>query len=290
MRVTDDHLDALRTDGFVIVTGFLDDDEVAEAQAALWNEVPHPADYYADPAAHPPLQESQFAAIRRGPWSSWTLNRLAFHPDLVDAARRFLGSDDLRLYKTELWPKYSGGIDHDQVLHRDFGNHSLVVPKATDPARQLTSFRLLSAVPEAGGPTTVVPLADGADVPWWPTRREPGTLRDRELSVTGPAGTLFLYRTDVLHRGSAFTGERRARFAILADYEVWGPRWTGKLAWADRAMSPAWTEMMERATPAERGLFGFPAPGDDYWDAQTVRDVGVRYPGMDMTPYREALR
>jgi hypothetical protein len=25
-----------------------------------------------------------------------------------------------------------------------------------------------------------------------------------------------------------------------------------------------------------------------YWDAQTVHDVGRRYPGMDMTPYRAA--
>lgn len=33
-------------------------------------------------------------------------------------------------------------------------------------------------------------------------------------------------------------------------------------------------------------LFGFPAPGEEYWDTQTLRDVGKRYPHMDMTPYR----
>ena len=43
--------------------------------------------------------------------------------------------------------------------------------------------------------------------------------------------------------------------------------------------------MMERATPAERCLFGFPAPGDPYWNAQTVADVSTRYPRMDMAPY-----
>jgi hypothetical protein len=36
----------------------------------------------------------------------------------------------------------------------------------------------------------------------------------------------------------------------------------------------------------ERDLFGFPRPGDGYWNEQTLADVAARYPGMDMTPYR----
>ena len=43
--------------------------------------------------------------------------------------------------------------------------------------------------------------------------------------------------------------------------------------------------MMERATPRERELFGFPAIGDPYWNDQTLTDVQCRYPRMDMTPY-----
>ncbi len=288
MRVADDHLDALREQGFMVVEGFLRADELADARRALWDEFPSPEAYFADPDAHARLQTDQFSGNRPGPWSSWALNRLAFHPDLVDAARRFLGSDDLRLYKTELWAKYSGGVDYDQHHHRDFGNHSLLVPKASDPATQMTSFLLLSDVDEGDGPTKVVPLPDGVDVPYWPPTLEPDELRDRELSVTGPAGTLFGYRSDVLHRGSAMTGERRARFALLADYEVWGPRWTGKLAWPNASLGRGWVEMIERATPDERALFGFPRPGDPYWDAQTLRDVQLRYPAMDMTPYRAA--
>ena len=35
----------------------------------------------------------------------------------------------------------------------------------------------------------------------------------------------------------------------------------------------------------ERDLFGFPRPDDDYWDEQTLADVALRYPGMDMGPY-----
>ena len=34
-------------------------------------------------------------------------------------------------------------------------------------------------------------------------------------------------------------------------------------------------------------VVGFPAPGDPYWNAQTIADVGTRYPNMDMAPYTE---
>src|SRR5207237_6603522 len=95
---------------------------------ALWLLFPKPEDYFADPAQHESYSSSQFAGLHRGPWPSWDLNRLAFHPDLVDAAARFLGSTDLRLYKTELWAKYAGAVDYDQYHHRDFGNHSVGVP------------------------------------------------------------------------------------------------------------------------------------------------------------------
>jgi len=39
----------------------------------------------------------------------------------------------------------------------------------------------------------------------------------------------------------------------------------------------------------ERDLFGFPRPGDAYWNEQTLADVAARYPGMDMTPYRQGV-
>jgi len=295
VRVPDANVDELRERGFTVVEGFLGADELAAAQAALWLHHPRPEEYFADPSAHPDLADGQFAGIRVGPLRSWDLNRLAFHPDLVDLAARFLGSDDLHLYNVELWAKYGGAVDYDQVHHRDFVNHTLVVPDRRDPGRHMTSFILLSDVDDASGPTKVVPLADGASRPYWPTGGDPdfaggtgaapGALADVEVSVTGPAGTLFTYRTDVLHRGSQITGAQRARFVLLADYEVWGDRWTGRVAWPARSLGPEWTEMIERASPRERELFGFPAVGDPYWTDQTIADVGLRYPSMDMAPY-----
>ena len=172
---------------------------------------------------------------------------------------RFLGTTDLRLYKTELWGKYHGAADYDQGLHRDYGNHTLVVPKLADGPTQVTSIILLSDVTELDGPTKVVPLDRSDDVPLWPPKLPVGEMTDREVAVTGPAGTLYSWRTDVLHRGSAIRGEGRSRFVMLTDFDAWGTRWTGKVTWADSANRPGSVEMLERATVRERLLFGFPA-------------------------------
>jgi hypothetical protein len=156
----------LRERGHLVFEGFLGADELRAAQEALWLHYPRPEEYFADPTAHAWLAASQFAGIIKGPWRSWDLNRLTFHPDLLDLAERFLGSSDLRLYEAELWAKYSGAVDYEQNHHRDFGNHSLVVPKRSDPGTQMTSFILLSDVDEGDGPTKVVPLAVGENVPY----------------------------------------------------------------------------------------------------------------------------
>jgi Phytanoyl-CoA dioxygenase (PhyH) len=294
VRVSDEALARIDTEGFVIVPDFLAEDELAAAQAGLLKVYPDPAEYHDDPTRFASFSNSQFAGLRNFPCASWDVNRLAFHPDLVDAAERYFGTSELDLYKFEVWAKYSEAIDYDQKHHRDFGNHSLVVPKADGSDRQMTTFILLSDVTEDDAPTAVVPLRYCRDVPFIPVPRDPkfgyaplddSELRKVEVLVTGAAGTLFIYRTDVLHRGTAFRGERRSRFVTLADFKARGSRWTGRVAWPNQALSPYWVEAMERATVRERDLFGFPPPGDPYWDADTLRDVGLRYPGMDMAPY-----
>jgi hypothetical protein len=252
----------LRERGYLLFEGFLEADELAAAQEALWLHYPRPEVYFADPAAHAWLATDQWAGEVSGPWRSWNLNRLAFHPDLLDLAERFLGSADLRLYEASLWAKYAGAVDYDQRHHRDFVNHSLVVPKRSEPATQMLSWILLSDVGDEDGPTKIVPLSVGQSVPYWPvpghhdiTNYLPeGMFAEEEVSMTGPAGTLFAFRSDVLHRGSRMTGERSTRFALLADYDVWAPRWTGRVAWAERATRSDWFEIVADLSPGAVGV------------------------------------
>jgi hypothetical protein len=207
------------------------------------------------------------------------------HPDLVDAAERFLASRDIEIYKVELWAKYAGAIDYDQMHHRDFGNHTLVVPRADGRHVQMTTFLLLSDVTELDGPTKLVPLKDSAAYPLTPRQLPMGELFDKEISAEAPAGSLLIYKTDVLHRGSDFRAPGRSRFAMLVDFQERGWRWNGKMSWPDHAERAGMTEAMVRMSPRERDLFGWPPAGSDYWNAQTLRDVALRYPDIDLTPY-----
>jgi hypothetical protein len=286
VQVPDAALDDVREHGFALVEGFLTPDELHAAQDALWLHFPKPDDYFADPARYRHLGASQFAGVEEFPYRSWHLNRLAIHPDLVDAAERFLRTAELHLYKVELWAKYAGAIDYDQPLHRDYGSHSLVVPRVDGRYQQLTTFVFLSDVTHEDGPTRIVPYERGKAVPFTPLYGTFG-VSDAEVPAVGPAGSLLMYRTDILHRGSNFTGSGRARFSLLADYQARGTTWGGKMAWPKQSPE-RWAKLIPQCTVRERDLFGFPRPGDDYWNEQTLTDVAQRYPGIDMTPYRKS--
>ena len=279
-------LDEVRERGFALVEAFLAPDELQAAQQALWLHFPTPDAYFAQPARYAQYAAGQFAGVEEYPYRSWDLNHLAFHPDLVDAAERYLGTPELHLYKVELWAKYAGAVNYDQPLHRDYGSHSLVVPRLDGRYQQITTFIYLSDVTDVDGPTRIVPYDRGKGVPFTPLYLELGALADVEVSATGPAGSLLVYRTDILHRGSNLTGVGQARFSLLVDYQTRGTTWGGKMAWPKQAPH-RWAKLMPRCSVRERDLFGFPRPGDPYWNEQTLADVAARYPGMDMTPYRQ---
>jgi hypothetical protein len=284
--VPDSALDEVRDHGWVLVEGFLSRAELEAARNALWLHFPRPEQYFADPSAHVQYSDDQFAGVEDFPYRSWDLNRLAFHPDLVDATERYFASAELHLYKVELWAKYAGAANYDQPLHRDYGSHSLVVPRRDGAYQQLTTFIYLSDVTEDDAPTRIVPFEDGARVPYTPLYLEFGALADVEIPAVGPAGSLLVYRTDILHRGSNFTRTERSRFSLLADYQTRGTTWRGKRSWP-RDAPQRWAKLIPQCSVRERDLFGFPRPGDPYWDAQTLADVAARYPGIDLTPYEQ---
>lgn len=289
MRVPDKNIAEIFDRGFTVLPGFIDKDTLKSAQEALFRVYPRPEDYFADPEKYPQFGKSQFSGIHVFPFPDWGVNQIPVYPDLIDAAERFLGTKEIDLYKAELWAKYSGAINYDQFHHRDYRNHTIVVPREDNLNAQMTTFVLLSDVGPHDGPTKVVPLEHTRDIPIGKARTKFGDMFDKEVSIEGPAGSLMVYKTDVFHRGSNFTAPNHARFAILTDFKTRQWRWQGKLAWPDHAEKKVWDEAMSKMSVRQRDLFGFPPPGSNYWNAQTLRDVQMRYPEMDMTPYREGL-
>ena len=287
MRVSDATLAEVRERGFSIMEGFLGPEELAAARDALWLHFPRPEDYFADPVRFDRYGASQFAGVEEFPYRTWDLNGLAVHTDLVDAAERYLQTTDLHLYQVELWAKYAGAVDYDQPLHRDYGSHSLVVPRGEPRYQQLTTFIFLSDVTEQDGPTRIVPYEAGKDVPYTPLYIPFGQLAESEVPCTGAAGSLLVYRTDILHRGSDFGAPERARFSLLVDFQVRGTTWGGKMAWPKQSPE-RWAKFIPHCSVRQRDLFGFPRPGDPYWNDETLEGVAARYPGIDLSPYRAA--
>jgi hypothetical protein len=288
VRIPDEKLAEVWDRGFTVVESFLDKDTLSAAQDALWEIYPRPEAYFADPSAYPKFAKSQFAGLRLFPYPSWALNRVTVYPDLLDAAERFCGSTEIDCYKIELWAKYAGAIDYDQFHHRDYGNHTIVVPRADQTMAQMTCFILLSDVTELDGPTKAVPLEKSRHIPIGVDHTEMGEFFEDEVAITGPAGSMLIYKTDVFHRGSNFGAPGRSRFVMPIDFKPRGWRWQGKLAWPDRANKPGWKEAMINMTPRQRDVFGWPPAGHAYWNAQTLADVALRYPGIDLAPYGTA--
>jgi hypothetical protein len=289
MRIPDENLAEIWDKGFTVVERFLDADTLKGAQDALWSIYPKPEDYFADPQKREKFSKSQFSGIRYFPYPTWALNKVAVYPDLIDGAERFLEAKDIEIYKIELWAKYAGAINYDQMHHRDYGNHTLVVPRKDGKFPQMTTFILFSDVTAVDGPTKFVPLKLTRHLPLTPRERKMGELFDVEVSAEAPAGSLIIYKTDVFHRGSDFGAPERSRFIMLVDFQKRGWRWNGKMSWPDHAGRADMIDAMEKMNPRQRDLFGWPPPGSDYWDEQTLADVGLRYPKMDMKPYREGL-
>ncbi|HKI73749.1 MAG TPA: phytanoyl-CoA dioxygenase family protein, partial [Pseudomonadales bacterium] len=212
-------IEAYHTRGFVVLPGFLDEVALQAAQRALQKHYPSPSAYFADPGHYQQYSESQFAGLVNFPFGSFDLNRVILAPGLVEIARQLLGTDDIRLCKGELWAKYQGAIDYDQHFHRDFGNHTLVVPRRDHRFKELTTFIYLSDVVRGSGATALIPREYTDEISLGRTHlpKDHPSVEYAEYAE-GPAGTLVLYSYDVFHRGVQISMPQAARFMILADF------------------------------------------------------------------------
>ena len=279
-------LDTFNTDGFVLVPDVLTADEVDILRRGVFESFPTPEDYFAQPDAFAHLTNDPFAGLVNFPWVSPELNRLVAHPRILSIVRQILGLDDIRLYKGELWGKYSGNTDYDQHHHRDFGNHTLVVPSVEQRWMQVTTFIYLCDIDASNGATAAVPKRHTADIPLGQRGVKSGDLRDREVLAIGTAGTALVYSTEVFHRGTSMTGTNASRFTVLADYRAADATWTSKQAFGNHGNRAEMIEFVTNVDVAMRTLLDIPAPGHPYWTDQTITDMEIRYPGIDMLPYR----
>lgn len=309
---TDDEVRAWQEDGWVLLDGLIGVEEIDIAAKDVEEMVPSAEAYHADPATQtarwvgrPPSRPPAYKWPAKGPgfrpeqhtWKgqfpfpgTGALNRLCHHRSIVDFARRALGEIEVRIYQAGLTAKYQGDANYDQPMHTD-RNHSWLPPIGRAPWWNLQTFIYLSDQDESCA-THLVSRPDAGERPttvWGIMPTNDPELYAAERSAPGTRGSVLAYRNDVFHRGVDLTRPFSARFYLGVSFKAAGQEWIGFDAPQSRSTSPDWVRLVEGSTPDELALWGYPRPGHPIWDAALLDATAHLYPGLDLTPWWEAL-
>jgi hypothetical protein len=273
------------------VKQFLSQAELAAARANLLRYYPTPDELEKTPERYGDiLSEGGDQLQNEFPFAGDALNGIATHPDLIAFAQSLLQTTDVLLSQSAIWAKYAGtGADYEQGLHLDYQGNTLVVPRDDGAYRQINMILYYTDVPLEMGPTCVVSQEKTKKIPLWPafrTRKSDPTLYKNERPILARAGDLLIFSMRTWHRASAILADRGVR---LSHHFVWRAAafaFQGYHQWSSKGENPLLQEFLQRATPNQRGVLGFPKPGDPYWTKETLAAVALRYPKMDLRPYR----
>lgn len=276
-------------DGFVVLPSFFSPEELAPAIVQLAGVFPTADEFHddIDPERNARFR-SEFDGIVNFPVGGVEIDLLCVHPRLVGLAAALLRTDDLRMVSAEAWAKYTGAANYDQPAHRDYLNHTPLVPSDDLRFREVETFAFLSDVTEAHGPPHFVPrrvTGSPAALPNWFGPDERPRFFDEEVSAAGPAGTVVAYEIGTFHRGTQLTAPRGARYTLHVNFRPAAADWAVRHGWADRSHQPAWHRFVLRASARQLELFGIPRRGHPYWTEQTLRGMAERYPGLDVSPW-----
>lgn len=288
-------------DGAVILDCFFGEDEISAVRAdcdALFagRGTRGEAVVRKDASGVGAFDAAQFLNQEQLPFAaSAAINLIGLDPRLIAFARAALGVPHVHLYQCDAWAKFTGDADYDQPFHCDFANHTLTVP-GDDPAERTINFMIyvtdvtddLGAIHYVAAPDAAPIVGDGRQA--LPIAEDAASLqralKARERSGAAPAGSIFAYGIDVYHRGTNLTRPGGHRYTITASYKAAGNDMVGRIAWPLHFMRP-WKNLIYSASPEQLACIGIPLPGDRFWTETTIARTQQRWPGWDMTPYRQ---
>ncbi len=206
--------DAWRRDGLVVLPGYLAGPELELAAKDLTSVYPTAEAYHADPVSERNriYTGDEYGGIIPFPFPTVSLCKLAVHDKVIAFVEEAFGSEDIRIYASELWAKYTEAAKYEQEHHRDYLNHTPLAPSSDIRWRGLELFIWLSEVTDVLGPTHFVPLGKTELLPALPhgyTRHERAELYEHETSGAGPAGTVVAYSTDTFHQRNRIASTER---------------------------------------------------------------------------------
>lgn len=287
--MTDSQLAAYVRHGFVLVQGFLSGDELAAARRGVLSYFPTAGELAATPQRFGFIHDDPEHLQVEFPFADDALNDVSTHPALIALVERVLGTRDVLLSQAAVWAKYAGTGDFEQGLHLDYQGNTLVVPRDDGDFRQVNMILYYTDVTAELGPTFVVSQEKTRDLPPWPThrtRKKDAALYKHERPILTNAGDLLVFSMSTWHRASDMTADKGARFSHHFVWRSATHPFQGYQQWSSKGESEEMQRFVARAAPRQREVLGFPPPGHPYWNAETLAAVALRYPGMDMSPYR----
>ncbi len=291
--ITDYHVDHLLQHGYTLVRGFLTPAELSAARENLLRYFPTAEELAATPQRYASmLEEAEFQQVEF-PFAGDALNNVATHPRIIEFVERLLGTREVLLSQSAIWAKYAGTGQFEQPIHLDFEGNTLVYPRDDGIYRQVNFILYYTDVTQEMGPTCVVPREQTRDSSLWPPfrpRKKYPALYKLEKPILAQAGDMLVFGMRTFHRASEIEAESGVRFSQHLVYRGAACTFSGYHQWSRFGEKPELHRFIEQAAPRQREAIGFPVPGDPYWTQETLQGVAERYPGMDMTPYRQAVR
>jgi hypothetical protein len=281
-------------DGWCIVPEVIPAAQLHAAQEAVGLLFPTPAQMADESGSDNALWRVWDAPWPEFPFHSSRLNALVLHEHVVAVAEALLATSDITLYMGIVTAKYANqSSGYNQLLHTDYPNHMLVVPRHDVGYQQVEFFVYLTDVTLEDGATRFVSRQRTADIP---VERHTlnyvdyAALYDDEANAAAPAGSVVAYRPDVYHRSFDVSDPTRHRIMLHVSFLPRQATWGGYQAWPFRGFSPELSKFVQQATARQLTVFGFPEPGHPYWNEATLAGVQARYPGLDMGAWREAYQ
>ena len=242
----------------------------------------------------PETVPEQFLNFENIPFDcSPALNLIGVHPQLINFAKDALKTNNVRLYQSQAWAKFSGETDFEQSFHCDYGNHTLTVPSTDITQNSITFLMYFSNVTEQHGPAHFVSRTDSDKIDN-SSKYFLENSNQKELqkslatfakTTAGPAGTIFAYGIDVFHKATNITKVGAYRYAVTSCFKKAGNDTIGFTAWPYHQQKP-WNIIFENASAEQLSCFGVPMPGDPFWNDNTINLASLRYPGWDMGDYK----
>jgi ectoine hydroxylase-related dioxygenase (phytanoyl-CoA dioxygenase family) len=275
--------------GYVLVPRFLSEEEVSAARAEMLHYFPSFEELSATPQRYGWIFDDPENLQIEFPFATDTLNYNSTHPRIIALVEQLLGTSEILLSQSAIWAKYAGTGSFEQTMHLDYEGNTLVVPRDDGAFRQVNMILYYSDVTNDLGPTFVVSQSRTRRAGLWPPfrpKKQYPELYKQERAMVADAGSLLIFSMKTFHRAGEVTAETGTRFSHHLVYRGTNCPFNGYHQYSRFGEKPEMKRFIQRATPRQREMLGFPPPGHPYWKPQTLAAVSQRYPQMDITPYR----